>query len=143
MRSTAYLRIAAVLTLVHCLGHTARTMLIQPESGTSQTIVVQTMRSYVFNFAGFRHSYWDFYRGFGWFLTVQLASQGIAFWYFASLAKAPSSQLRPILWIFALNFAIMAILSVRYFTLGPIIIEIAIAASLVGSIVSLPPEDCH
>jgi hypothetical protein len=143
LTSRFYLRSAAVLTLIHCLGHTARTMLSAPADGSPQMLVIRTMKAYSFNFSGFEHSYWDFYRGFGWFLAVQLAVQAIVFWYLASWAKSPSPQLRPILLTFAVNFVAMAILSFRYFTLGPIVIEMLIAACFVGGIVTIPSEGIH
>jgi hypothetical protein len=136
MKPTIYLRIAAALTLIHCLGHTARSMLSGPTHGAQETSLIQAMQAATFNFSGVNRSYWDFQRGFGWFLTVELAVQAVVFWILASLAKNPSIRLRPIFIVFAISFLAMAGLSVRYFTPGPVVVEVLIAMSFIGAIVS-------
>jgi hypothetical protein len=133
-----YLRIAAVLTLIHCLAHTAQSLLSGPTHGTQEMLVIQAMQSNIFKFAGVNRSYWDFQRGFAWFLSVQLAVQAAVFWLLASLAKNPFIRLRPILTMFAIGYLAMAAVSVRYFTPGPVVIEILIAACFAGAIVSTP-----
>lgn len=99
-------------------------------------LVIQVMQSNAFKFAGVNRSYWDFHKGFAWFLSVQLAVQAAVFWLLASQAKGKSTGLRPILAIFALGFLTMAGVSVRYFTPGPVVVEVLIAMCLIGAVVS-------
>lgn len=130
MKPTIFLRIASVLTFIHCIAHTMRGVLSGPTHGAEEITVIETMKSHAFNFGGFLRTYWDFHLGYGWFLTVILLIQGLLFWFLASLAKTSSMAVRPMLALFSLNFLGIAIVAWRYFSLGPVIIELLIAASL-------------
>ena len=55
------------------------------------------------------------------------------FWYLAGVSKTDSVVIRPVIALFGLNFLMMAIVSWRFFALGPVIIELFIAASLVAA----------
>ena len=109
-----------------------RGVLSGPTHG-GEEIVIETMKSHVFNFGGFARSYWDFHLGYGWFLTILLLVDGLSFWYLAGLSKNDSVAIRPLLALFSLNFLTMAVASWKFFTLGPVVIELLIAASLAAA----------
>lgn len=128
LKSTLLLRIASVLTLIHCVAHTIRGVLSGPTHGAEEIAVIEAMKSHAFNFGGFLRSYWDFHLGYGLFLTVILLIQGLLFWYLAGLAKTNLLLVRPMLTLFSINYLAMAIVAWKYFSLGPAIIELLIAA---------------
>jgi hypothetical protein len=94
------------------------------------------MQSNQFQVLGVTRSYAEIYHGFGLAITLFLAAEGVVFWLLASLAKKNSTELRPILWVFTLAYAVLAVNSQTYFFIGPVIAEILIAACLFGAILT-------
>ena len=135
MKPTLFLRIAAVLTLIHAALHTIGGVFGKP--GPRPAIVaVAAMKMNAFPVMGSTRTYWDFYRGLGLGVAIFLAVEGIVFWQLGSLAKTAARQLRPILVIFLVGYVVMAVNSYFYFFLPPVIVEILIAACLLLAIVT-------
>ncbi len=83
MRSKLLLRLAAVLVLVHLLGHAAGHLgWDHPEDGKMQA-VVNTMKSYSANFMGATKSMADYYNGYS-LMTFGLFGLTIFILWFAS-----------------------------------------------------------
>lgn len=132
MKPAWMLRIASVLTLIHCLLHTVGGVLSPPRHGEKEVAVIETMKSYQFDMFGSMRTYWDFFFGYGLFVTISLLVLGVFFWQLANMSKTNALFVRRISALFTLNFILMAIVSWRYFFLGPAITELLIAACLVG-----------
>jgi hypothetical protein len=68
--STAFfLRVASVLTVLHCIGHTIGGVFgVDAPPGTKEGAVVEAMKSNQFDVMGATRSFWDFFIGFG--LTI-------------------------------------------------------------------------
>lgn len=128
MKPATLLRIAAILTLIHFASHTFGGMLGAPKP--AQIPVLEVMKSHHFDVMGSSRSYWDFYFGFGMFVSVNLLIQAVLFWQLATFAKTGWSQIRPIVLLFSLGYLVFALLSWKYFFVGPLVFEIAIAACL-------------
>ncbi|HEX2711912.1 MAG TPA: hypothetical protein VHM88_06775 [Candidatus Acidoferrales bacterium] len=140
MKPILFLRIASVLTLIHCIAHTIRGVISGPTHGAEEIAVIETMKSHSFNFGGSARSYWDFHLGYGWFLTAILLAHALLFWYLARLSRTSSIAVRPILALFCLNYLMMAIAAWKFFALGPVIIELLIAATLAAALASTAVE---
>jgi hypothetical protein len=56
--------------------------------------VIETMKAHTFNVIGSMRTYWDFFFGYGLFVTVSLLFQGILFWILASFAKTNPALVR-------------------------------------------------
>jgi hypothetical protein len=134
-KPVVFLRIAAVLTLIHAVLHTVGGVFGQIDPGPA-TVAVQAMKINQFLLMGHLRSFWDFYRGLGLGLTIFLTSESIVFWLLASLAKTEAGRIRPILITFAAAYAVFAVNSYTYFFIGPVIAEILIAACLGMAIVT-------
>jgi hypothetical protein len=131
MRPALFLRIASVLTLLHCALHTIGGVLGTPKHGTEEVAVIDTMKSHQFNFMGSMRSYWDFHLGYGLFVTINLLIQALLFWQLATFAKTNAAAwIRPILVRFFLNYIGMAIIAFKYFFIAPVVTELLIAACL-------------
>ncbi len=130
MTPTIFLRIASVLTLIHCAGHTIGGVFGKPKHGAEQLAVIDAMKSHHFNVMGSMRSYWDFNFGYGLFATINLFIQGLLFWQLASMAKTNAAWTRPILVLFFFNFIAMAIVAWKYFFIAPAVTELLIAACL-------------
>ena len=130
MKPTLFLRIASVLTLIHCALHTIGGVFGSPKHGAEQLAVIDAMKSHRFNVMGSMRSYWDFHFGYGLFVTINLLIQGLLFWQLASMAKTNAAWTRPILVLFFLNYVAMAVVAWKYFFIGPAVTELLIAACL-------------
>lgn len=64
MRPSLFLRIASVLTLLYCAGHTSG-IPWTPVKGAGEVAVLDAMKSQRFAFAGVTRTYWEFYYDFG------------------------------------------------------------------------------
>lgn len=139
MKSTLFLRIAAVITFIHAILHTVGGVFGQAEPGPA-SVAVAAMKSNEFLLMGHMRSYWDFYRGLGLVVTILLTAEAVVFWQLGSLAKTDAQRLRPIMATFALAYAVFAVNSYTYFFLGPVIAEIMIVACLGLAILTARPQ---
>ena len=121
-----FLRIAAVLTLIHAVLHTVGGVFGAVDPGPAAT-AVQAMKANIFPWMGQTHSFWEFYRGLGLTVSLFLTAESVLMWQLASLAKSNARQLRPMMITLLLAYAVMSIDSYAYFFLGPVIMEILIA----------------
>ena len=136
MTTRVLYRIAAVLIFLFDVGHTAGYPWTDPAWGAAPAI----MRSGHFQVFGFTRTYWDFYVGFGLFVSVFLLLAAILAWQLGSLPPQSRALLRVTSWALALAFAAVSLLSVMYFFAIPILFAFAITVCLVGAAsLSRPP----
>jgi len=135
MKPALLLRIAAVMTFIHAVLHTIGGVFGKAGPGPVAA-AVQAMKMNEFLLMGHTRSFWDFYRGLGLGATISLTAEAVLFWQLGSLAKTDARQLRPILATFLVAYALLAVNSYTYFFLGPVIVEIFIAACLGLAIVT-------
>jgi hypothetical protein len=119
MKAFHFLRVAAVLTLLYCAGHTIG-MPWTPYTDTEATSVLETMKGHTFDEQGFKGTYWDLYFGFGLIISVYLLLQAVLLWQVASLAKTEATRVRPIVVAFLIAFVVNAALSWKYFFVVPV-----------------------
>jgi hypothetical protein len=139
MKPVLFLRIAAVLTLIHAVLHTIGGVFSEAGPGPA-TIAVEAMKANQFLLMGHTRSYWEFYRGMGLAVTILLTAEAVLFWLLGSLAKTEARRLRPIVGTFLVGYAALAVNSYAYFFLAPVIVESLIAACLGLAIVTAKPE---
>jgi len=89
------------------------------------------MRTYQFDVQGVSRSYLDFYRGFGFSLSVFLLLQGIVLWQLCAIAKTHPAQVRPIIASFAVASIVGAIITWRFIFPVPAVFSAALSACLV------------
>src|SRR5262249_50079984 len=134
MKASHFLRIAAVLTLLYCAGHTSG-IPWTPYTDAEATAVVDTMKSHSFEEQGFKGTYWDIYIGFGLVISVYLLLQAVVLWQTASLAKTDAIRVRPIVVSFLIAFIINAALSWKYFFVVPVVMASLLAICLAIALV--------
>jgi hypothetical protein len=132
MRPAILLKVAAGLAVIHAALHTFGGLLAAPSHGAAEIAVLDSMRSASFDFMGSQRSYWDFYMGFGLFLTVGLLVQGALLWQLAALAGSDPQRARPFMATLIFGFVAAAVLSWRFFFIAPLVTE-ALIALLVAS----------
>jgi hypothetical protein len=142
MRASTLYRIAAVLLLLFDAGHTSGFPWSDPKWGVD----LGSMRSTHFYIMGFNRTYWDFYLGFGLFVSVFLLLTVVLAWQLGGLPPESLARMRGTAWTFALCFAGITFLSWKYFFMIPIVFSIvttlclAAAAWRSGKQVSAPPS---
>lgn len=129
MKSSTFLRIASVITLLYFAGHTAG-MPWTPADGPSERPLLEAMKAHSFDALGSQRTYWDFYFGFGVIISVYLLVQAVVLWQLGSLATTQASRVRPITASFFVAFIVNAFLAWKYFFAIPVIMTIAISACL-------------
>ncbi|HKD17678.1 MAG TPA: hypothetical protein VKG23_07390 [Thermoanaerobaculia bacterium] len=122
-------RVAAVLILLFDVGHTAGVPWSDPAWGAAPAV----MQSGHFRVFGFTRTYWNFYVGFGLFISVFLLFAAIVAWQLGSLPPPGRALMSVTAWALALAFAAVSVLSVIYFFMIPILFSFAITVCLVGA----------
>ena len=103
--ASLFLRIASVISVFFAAGHTAGG--VKSWSPIGETSVLASMRTFRFDVEGVNRSYLEFYRGFGFLLSVSLVMQAVLLWQLAALAKTDVHQARP----FVVTFFLMSVAS--------------------------------
>ena len=128
MKASLFYRIAAVLILLFDIGHTVGFLQHDPEWKVDS--LIGSMKSIHFDIQGFSRSYWDFFVGFGLFVTVFLLLAAVVAWQLGRLDAETLARVRGIGWSLALCFVVLTFLSFRYFFVLPLIFSIVIAVCL-------------
>jgi hypothetical protein len=129
MKASTFYRIAAVLLLLFDAGHTSGFPWSDPQWGVD----LSAMRSTHFYVMGFSRAYWDFYVGFGLFVSVFLLLAMVLAWQLGSLPPESLALMRGTAWAFALCFAAITVLSWKYFFVIPIVFSIVTTLCLTAA----------
>ena len=122
-------RIVSVLLVFFAVGHTLGFRKTDSKWGVDSLIV--SMQSTHFDAQGFSRTYWDFYTGFGLFVSVFLLLAAVLAWQLGGLPAETFARMRGTAWAFALCFAAVTILSSTYFFIIPIVFSIVITVCLI------------
>lgn len=131
MSASLLYRISSVVLVLFALGHTIGFRHVDPAWGADN--VVAGMRSVTFEVQKFNRSYWDFFTGFGLFVTVFLLFAAILAWQFGSMPAERLAAMPIERWSFAVSFVLVAALTWRYFFLAPGILSTLAALGLLGA----------
>jgi hypothetical protein len=82
---------------------------------------------------GFSRTYWDFYVGFGLFVSVFLLLAVVLAWQLGGLPPESLARMRGTAWTFALCFAAISVLAWKYFFILPIVFSIAVTLCLTAA----------
>jgi hypothetical protein len=129
MKASLFYRIAFVLLILFAVGHTLGFRRVDPRWGVDS--LIQQLRSTHFDAQGFNRSYWDFFTGFGFFVTILLLFAAIVSWQLGSLPKESLSTMSLITWGFAICFIVVTFLSYQYFFMVPVVFSGATAVCLI------------
>jgi hypothetical protein len=129
MKASLLFRIASVLLVLFAVGHTLGFRRVDPRWGIDS--LIGQLRSTHFAVQGFNRSYWDFFTGFGLFVTILLLFAAIVSWQIGGLPKEVLSAIPLITWSLAICFVLVTVLSYRYFFIVPVIFSGVITVCLV------------
>ena len=123
MTARRLLRIAAILSLLHFLGHSAG-MPWTPSEGGETATVIGGMKSFRFDVLGSARTYWDFYQGFGLMVSVFILLESALLWLLAGLAQDEPARVRPLIVAFLVANIAQLVLVVRFFFLQPLVLSV-------------------
>jgi hypothetical protein len=122
-------RIAAVLLLLFAIGHTLGFRQIDPKWGVDS--LIGSMQSIHFDAQGFSRTYWDFFVGFGLFVSVFLLFAAVLAWQLGGLSKETLRLMPAVTWSLAICFGGVTVLCWLYFFIVPIILSAVITLCLI------------
>jgi hypothetical protein len=131
LKASILYRIASVLLVLFAAGHTVGFLQIDPKWGVDSMIMA--MRSIHFDVQGSNRTYWEFYVGFGLFVSVFLVFSAVLAWQLGGLPAGTLALMRGTAWALVICFGAVAILSWRYFFIIPIVFSIAILLCLTAA----------
>ena len=131
MKAKWMYRIASVLLILFAAGHTLGFRKVDPHWGVDA--LVASMKAIHFDAQGFSRSYYDFYAGFGLFVSVLLLFVALVCWQLSSLEAATLRALSLLRWSLVICFAGVTFLSWKYFFVVPIVFSVVITLCLILS----------
>jgi hypothetical protein len=130
VKPTILLRSASILALGHAVLNTFAGLLSGTSKNQEEVALLNAMKALHFDAMGSLRTYWDFYFGFGLFLTVNLLLLSALLWHLAAVVKTEPAMARPFIGLLCVAFLAFAVLSGVYFFIAPLIIEGMIAVLL-------------
>jgi hypothetical protein len=131
MRAPVLYRISSVLLLLFAAAHTLGFRQTDPKWGVDS--LLGSMRSVRFDAQGFTRTYWDFFVGFGLFVTVFLVFAAVLAWQLGGLAPETLALMRGPAWALVVCFSAVTILTWRYFFIAPFVFAIVITGCLAAA----------
>ena len=128
MKASIFYRIASVLLVLFAVGHTLGFRQTQPSWGVDS--LVASMRTIHFDVQGLSRSYWDFYVGFGLFVTVFLLFAAVLTWQMGGLPAGTLAAMRGPAWALVICFAVITAMTWRYFFIVPMVFCVVITLCL-------------
>lgn len=131
MNASILYRIASVLLLLFAAGHTLGFRHADPGWGVDSLIGL--MRSIHFEVLGSSRTYWNFFVGFGLFVSIFLVFAAVLAWQLAGLPAETLALMRGTAWALVICFGAVAFLSFRYFFIIPLAFSIVILFCLTAA----------
>jgi hypothetical protein len=131
MKASMFYRIAAVLLLLFAVGHTLGFRQSDPSWGVDA--LLSSMQSIHFDMQGFERTYWDLFVAAGFSVGVFYLFAAILAWQLGGLPIGTLALMRLTTWAFALCFAAITVVSLRYLFIVPIVFSIVITLCLTAA----------
>jgi hypothetical protein len=122
-------RAASVLLVLFAFGHQLGFRRVDPRWGVNAAI--EALKTTQFQVQGMTRTYWDFFSGFGFFVTVLLVFAALLAFQLGGLPKESLRGLGLVTWAFALCFVMITLLTWRYFFIAPLVFSSLVALCLV------------
>ena len=129
MSTTSWLRISAVIALLFAAGHTLGGFTDWSPMGDNPVLVA--MRTVHFDTMGAHRSYLDFYRGFGYALSVSQCLIAVLLWQLAALARSHPPAARPMMLAIALSNLAGGIIAALFIFPVPAMFSMVLIATLI------------
>ena len=128
MNAVLWLRISSIVSLLFAAGHALGGR--KAWSPMGETAVLASMRTYQFTVGGVSRTYLDFYKGFGYCLSVAMLLQAIVLWQLIAIARTNPVLVRPIVGAIAAASIANVILSWVFLFPIPVVFGAALSICL-------------
>ena len=122
MTASRWLRVAAVIMALFAAGHTMGGR--KAWSPVGETPVLQQMQAFRFDAMGTSRSYYEFYLGFGYVISVLQFMLAVLLWQVGGLARDDAKRARPLIGTFLVAAIASTLVTWRYIFLVPTIFSI-------------------
>jgi hypothetical protein len=130
MKASWFYRIAAVLLVLFAVGHTTGFRKTEPQWGVDG--LLSSLKQLHFNAQGFDRTYYDFFVGFGLFVSIFMVFAAVVAWQLGSLPGETVASLPMVTWGFAICMAAITVLSWTNFFVVPVVFSGLITVCLVA-----------
>jgi hypothetical protein len=124
-----WLRISSIVSLLFAVGHTLGGRRAWSPVGENE--VLASMRTVHFDVQGVSRSFLDFYRGFGYSLTVFLLLQAVLLWQLAAIARTQAQTVRPLVASFAIASVVGGLIAWVFLFPTPAVFSALLTACLI------------
>lgn len=124
------LRLSTYFLVLFTLGHTWGALVATPHFGGAADTVLAGMQSVHFRCQTSECTWFGFYLGFGYMVSVFLLMSAALAWYLGGLAPSERRSLRPITWMLFLSQAANAGFAWTWFFIAPQVFSTAVVALL-------------
>jgi len=119
------LRLAAYVLVLFCLGHSLGALVNTPSFGAESDAVWAAMRATHFRCQTSDCTWFGFYEGFGWMVSVFFLLSAALAWVLGGLDRPTLRRLAPLVWALCLSQLACTVLSFQWFFLAPQLFGIA------------------
>jgi hypothetical protein len=137
MKTTLWLRIGSVISLLFTVGHTMGGLKRWSPMGDNE--VLRQMTVVRFDTMGASRTYLDFFMGFGWSISIMMLMQTVLLWQLARLAGTNSAAVRPMIVVFALATLASGVIAWRFIFPVPALFSVALLIVLAVAYVAASP----
>jgi hypothetical protein len=124
------LRLTTYLLLMFCFGHTKGALMATPHFGAESDAVATAMRTVHFTAAGADCTWYGFYLGFGYFVSIFFLLSAALTWFLGGLELRQLRAWAPICWALFIAYTADIYLSWHWFFSAPLVFSTAIALLL-------------
>jgi len=128
MKAPILLRISSIISLLFATGHSLGGR--QSWSPAGDTEVLRAMKTVSYHVMGVDRSYWDFYAGSGWTLSVYQLLQAVLLWQLATIAKDEPRRVRPLVASFFVATIASALIAWKLIFAIPVVFSGVLAVCL-------------
>ncbi len=137
-KGVLWLRVSSVVSLLFAAGHTLGGFSAWSPNG--ENTVLAAMRTVHFNVQGVSRSFLDFYRGFGYSLSIFMLAQAILLWQLASLAKTQPQAARPLVATIAAASLVNVFIAVVLIFPTPVAFSVVLTMCIFAAFATLRPQ---
>jgi len=123
-------RLAAYVLILFCLGHSLGALVNTPSFGPQSDAVWAAMRATHFRCQTSDCTWFGFYEGFGWMVSVFFLLSATIAWVLGGVDRPTLRRLAPVVWALCLSQLACTVLSFQWFFLAPQVFGTAATALL-------------
>src|SRR5262249_42176501 len=112
-------RLVAYILILFCLGHSSGALIRLPSLGLQSDAVLAAMKTTHFQCQTSDCTWFGFYLGFGWMVSVFFLVAAAIAWYLGGRSRAEQRALKPVPWTLFLGNAANTVIAWSWFFIAP------------------------